>query len=116
MKLSTLQFLLFKTALSLSLDIPQLVTARVNTLAQLTTKLNPHLIDEGCYCPDMSKRRTIAASTAVVLLTTIGSGTVSADESVPVPTTTTVVEQFDEESGLIWSQVDDHTIEVSLPD
>ena len=53
--------------------------------------------------------------TAVVLLTAIGSGSVSADESVP-PTTTTVVEQFDEESGLIYSQVDDHTIEVSLPD
>jgi hypothetical protein len=41
---------------------------------------------------------------------------VSADESVPVPTTTTVVELYDEESGLIWSRVDDHTIEVSLPD
>ena len=60
-------------------------------------------------------RRTIVACTAVVLLTAIGSGSVSADESVP-PTTTTVVEQFDEESGLIYSQVDDHTIEVSLPD
>ena len=65
----------------------------------------------------MSKRRTIAACTAVVLLTAIGSGSVSADESVPPPTTTTtVVEQYDEESGLIWSQVDDTTIEVSLPD
>ena len=64
----------------------------------------------------MSKRRTIAASTAVVLLTAIGSGSVAADESVPVPTTTTVVEQFDSESGLIWSQVDDATIDVSLPD
>jgi hypothetical protein len=47
----------------------------------------------------------------------VGSGSVSADESVPPPTTTTtVVEQFDEESGLIWSQIDDHTIEVSFPD
>jgi hypothetical protein len=55
------------------------------------------------------------ACTAVVLLTAIGSGSVLADESVPVPTTTTVVEEFDEESGLIWSQVDDTTIEVSLP-
>ena len=64
----------------------------------------------------MSKRRTIAACTAVVLLTTIGSGSVAADESVPVPINTTTVEQFDEESGLIWSQVDDTTIEVSLPD
>jgi hypothetical protein len=46
-----------------------------------------------------------------------GSGSVSADESVPpLTTTTTVVEQFDDESGLIWSQVDDHTIEVSFPD
>ena len=64
----------------------------------------------------MSKRRTIVACTAAVLLAAIGSGSVSADESVPVPTSTTVVEQFDEESGLIWSTVDDTTIEVSLPD
>ena len=48
----------------------------------------------------------------------IGSGSVSADETLQpqVTTTTTVVEQFDMESGLIWSQVDDQTIEVSLPD
>ena len=52
----------------------------------------------------------------VVLLTVIGSGSVSADETLPPSTTTTVVEQFDVESGLIWSQVDDQTIEVSLPD
>ena len=64
---------------------------------------------------NVSSRRTIVACTAVVLLAAIGSGSVSADESVPVPTTT-VVEQFDEESGLIWSQVDDTTIEVSFPD
>jgi hypothetical protein len=64
----------------------------------------------------MSKRRTLVACTAVILLSAIGSGSVSADESVPVPTTTTVVEQFEEESGLIWSQVDDQTIEVNLPD
>ena len=69
-----------------------------------------------CYCPDMSKRHTLVACTAIVLLAVIGSGSVSADESVPVPTTTTVVEEFEEESGLMWSQVDDHTIEVSLPD
>ena len=62
---------------------------------------------------NVSTRRTLAACTAVVLLTAIGSGFVSADEN--VPPSTTVVEQFDEESGLIWSQVDDHTIEVSLP-
>ena len=66
----------------------------------------------------MSKRRTIAASTAVVLLTAIGSGSVAADESMPVPTpiNTTMVEQFDEESGIIWSQIDETTIEISLPD
>ena len=63
----------------------------------------------------MSNRRTLVACTAIVLLTTIGSGSVSADETVPVPTTT-VVEQFDEESGLIFSQIDDHTIDVGLPD
>ena len=55
------------------------------------------------------------ACTAVALLTAIGSGSVSADESVPVSTTTTVDEQFEEESGLIWSQVDDTTMVVSLP-
>jgi hypothetical protein len=65
---------------------------------------------------NMSKRRTLVACTAALLLTAIGSGSVSADESVLLPTTTTVVEQFDEESGIIWSQIDDHTIEVSLPD
>lgn len=64
----------------------------------------------------MSKHRTFVTCTAVVLLTAIGSGSVSADESVPVSTTTTVVEKFDEESGLIWSTVDDTTIEISLPD
>ena len=64
----------------------------------------------------MSTRHTFVACTAVVLLAIIGSGSVSADESVPVPTTSTVVEQLDEESGLIWSQVDGDTIEVSLPD
>jgi hypothetical protein len=55
------------------------------------------------------------ACTAVAVLAMVGSGSVSADESVP-PSTTAVVEQYDEESGLIWSQIDDLTIEVSLPD
>jgi len=65
----------------------------------------------------MSNRRIISmACTAVILLAIVGSGSVSADESVPPSTTTTVVEQFDEESGVIWSQIDDHTVEVSLPD
>ena len=65
----------------------------------------------------MFKRRTIATCTAVVLLTAIGSGSVSADERMPPLTTaTTVIEQFDEESGINWSQIDDHTIEVSFPD
>ena len=65
----------------------------------------------------MSNRRIIStACTSVILLAIVGSGSVSADESVPLTTTTTVVEQFDEESGIIWSQIDDHTIEISLPD
>jgi hypothetical protein len=66
----------------------------------------------------MSNRRIISmACTAVVLLAIVGSGSVSADENMPPPTTTkTVVEQFDEESGIIWSQIDANTIEVSLPD
>ena len=65
----------------------------------------------------MSNRRIISmACTAVILLAIVGSGSVSADESEPSPTSTTVVEQFDEESGIIWSQIDVHTIEISLPD
>ncbi len=57
------------------------------------------------------------ACTAVVVLAMVGSGSVSAGERVSSSTTTTiVVEQYDEETGLIWSQVDDHMIEVSQPD
>jgi hypothetical protein len=56
------------------------------------------------------------ACTAAVVLAMVGSGSVSADESVPPSTTTIVVEQYDGESGLIWSQIDDQTIEISLPD
>ena len=64
----------------------------------------------------MSRRPITIGLCAVLLLTVIGSGSASADETLPPSTTTTVVEQFDVESGLIWSQVDDQTIEVSLPD
>ena len=65
----------------------------------------------------MSGRQITIGLCAVVLLTVIGSGSASADETLPpqVTTTTTVVEQFDVENGLIWSQTDDQTIEVSLP-
>jgi hypothetical protein len=59
------------------------------------------------------------ASAVAILLSVVGSGAVSGDSSVPstsTSTTTTVVAQFDDESGLIWSQIDDHTIEISLPD
>jgi hypothetical protein len=57
------------------------------------------------------------ACTAIVLLTAIGSVSVSADESVPSQSsTTTVLEQFDEESGIVWSPIDDNMIEVSLSD
>lgn len=64
----------------------------------------------------MSKTRTLLVCTAAVLLTVLGTGSVSAEESVPPSTTTTVVEQFDEETGIIWSQIDETTIEVSVPD
>ena len=65
----------------------------------------------------MSRRPITTGLFAVFLLTVIGSGSVSADETLPPQvTTTTVVKQFDVENGLIWSQIDDHTIEVSLPD
>ena len=66
----------------------------------------------------MSRRRNVIGLSAVIILAMVGSGSVSADETLPPPTTTktTVVEQFDAESGLIWSQIDDQTIEISLPD
>jgi|688.fasta_scaffold181484_2 hypothetical protein len=65
----------------------------------------------------MSKRRALVAHMAVVLLTITGAGSVSADESVPSQSsTTTVLEQFDEESGIVWSPIDDNMIEVSLSD
>jgi hypothetical protein len=65
----------------------------------------------------MSRRQITIGLCVVTLLTVIGSGSVSADETLPPQvTTTTVLEQFDGESGLIWSKIDDHTIEVSLPD
>ena len=65
----------------------------------------------------MSRRQITIGLCAVTLLTVIGSGSVSADETLPlqVTTTTSAPAQFNVESGLIWSQVDDHTIEVSLP-
>jgi hypothetical protein len=65
----------------------------------------------------MSMKRTLVACTAAVLLTAIGSGSVAADESVPQSTTTTtVVEQFDAESGIVWTPIDEQTIEVTLSD
>jgi hypothetical protein len=65
----------------------------------------------------MSKKRALVAYAAAVLLTAIGAGSVSADESVPRPSThTTVIEQFDAESGIVWTPIDEQTIEVKLPD
>jgi hypothetical protein len=65
----------------------------------------------------MSMRRALVAHMAVVLLTITGAGSVSADESVPSQSsTTTVLEQFDEKSVIVWSQIDDNMIEVSLSD
>jgi hypothetical protein len=63
-------------------------------------------------------RKTLSSVVFVtaVLLVGITQSSVAADESILQSTSTTVVEQFDEESGLIWSRIDDHTIELSLPD
>ena len=65
---------------------------------------------------NVSKRGVLVTCTAVVLRAVVGSVSVSADESVSAQTTTgtTVVEQFDEVSGLIRSQIADQTIEVNL--
>ena len=52
-----------------------------------------------------------------MLLIVIGASSVSADESVPSPSSsTTLVEQFDAESGTNYSPIDEQTIEVSLPE
>ena len=64
---------------------------------------------------DMAMRHTLVTCTAIVLLVVVGSSSVSADESVPVTSSTTVIEQFDDETGIIWSQIDETTIEVRLP-
>jgi hypothetical protein len=64
----------------------------------------------------MSRRQITIGLCVVTLLTVIGSGSASADETLPPQvTTTTVLEQFEVESGLIWSQIDEQTIEVRLP-
>jgi hypothetical protein len=66
---------------------------------------------------NMSKRRAFVACTAAVLLSVVGAGSVSADESVPTQSSsTTVHEQFDVESGIYWSPIDEQTIQVSSPD
>ena len=63
--------------------------------------------------------KTTALATGVVL--TLGvlywpSG-VSADEPLDTPITSTSVDlEFDVESGLLWTAVDETTIEVSYPD
>lgn len=55
--------------------------------------------------------------TEAVLLSVVGASSVSDDESLPSQSSsTTLVEQFEEETGIVWSQIDDNTIEVSLPD
>jgi hypothetical protein len=65
----------------------------------------------------MSRQRVLVTCTAAVLLSVVGASSVSADESLPSQSSsTTLVEQFDAESGIVWSQIDDDTIEVSLPD
>jgi hypothetical protein len=66
---------------------------------------------------DMSKQRAFVAYTAAALLTVIGASSVSADKSVSSPSSsTTVIEQFDAESGILWTLIDEQTIEVNLPD
>jgi hypothetical protein len=63
--------------------------------------------------------KTTALATGVVL--TLGvlywpSG-VSADEPLDTPITSTFVDlEFDVESGLLWTAVDETTIEVNYPD
>jgi hypothetical protein len=66
---------------------------------------------------NMSKRRALVACTVARQLTVVVSGSVSADESAPLPSSsTTVFEQFDEESGIFCLPIDEQTIEVSFPD
>jgi hypothetical protein len=66
---------------------------------------------------NMSEQRAFVAYTVAALLTVIGASSVSADKSVSSPSSsTTVIEQFDAESGILWTLIDEQTIEVNLPD
>jgi hypothetical protein len=60
------------------------------------------------------KRTAIALTVILTSLTVSSGGSLKADES-PTPAPTTLVETFDEESGLFVTVIDESTIEVSLP-
>ena len=64
------------------------------------------------FCPDYVKDTSPCGLHSRALLTVIGTGSASTEESVPPSTTTTVVEQFDEETGIIWSQINETTIKL----
>jgi len=71
-----------------------------------------------CYCQFMSRKvMPIAAGLIVILGLFYWPNGVSADEPSDTPTTSTSVDsEFDVESGLLWTAVDETTIEVSYPD
>jgi len=71
-----------------------------------------------CYRPFMSRKvMPIAAGVIVTLGLFYWPNGVSADEPLDSPTTSTSVDlEFDVDSGLLWTAVDETTIEVSYPD
>ena len=71
-----------------------------------------------CYGQPIFRKATAVATGVVLMLGFFywPSG-VSADRSVDTPITSTSVDlEFDVESGLLWTAVDETTIEVSYPD
>ena len=71
-----------------------------------------------CYCHVVPRKTTAIATGMILTLGLINwPGGVSADEPLDPPvTSTSVVLEFDVESGLLWTAVDETTIEVSYPD
>lgn len=64
------------------------------------------------------RKITIFATCALgAICLVLSSGNASADEPTPdMLTSTTVAENFDKESGMYFTVIDDQTIEISLPD
>jgi hypothetical protein len=71
-----------------------------------------------CYCHVVPRKATAIATGMILTLGVLyWPNGVSADEPLDTPITSTSVDlEFDVESGLLWTAVDETTIEVSYPD